>query len=154
LGASADEDPWQPFHWLVACGVGAYVTGVTIFARTEARRSGRWQLALGLAVLLGGIGLLAWSPSWTTGVEWPEVRAPHNWYLLWGLIALWLGGRCALAVAEPTPRLVQGAVRSCIFGLVVLDAAAVLAVQPIVWAAAILMLLVPAMFLGRWIYST
>jgi hypothetical protein len=55
---------------------------------------------------------------------------------------------------EPRAELVQAAVRNCIFALVVIDAAAVLAVQTVFWGVVMLLLLVPMLVLGRWIYST
>jgi 4-hydroxybenzoate polyprenyltransferase len=154
LGMSLHEGPWQPVHWIIAAGVGVYVMGVTLFARSEARTSGRVQLALGLAILLAGIGLLSSAPTWATGKEFPPVSVPDRWYLFWGLIALVIGWRCARAVLEPRPRFVQAAVRNCIFALIILDAGAVLAVQDRVWAIAIVALLAPTIMLGRWIYST
>jgi hypothetical protein len=49
---------------------------------------------------------------------------------------------------------VQTAVRNCIFSLVVIDAAAVLATQDVFWGLVILALLAPMILLGRWLYST
>jgi 4-hydroxybenzoate polyprenyltransferase len=154
LGMSLYDGPWQPVHWIVAAGVGVYVMGVTLFARSEARTSGRLQLALGLAILLAGIGLLSSSPTWATGKEFPPVSAPDRWYVFWGLIALLIGWRCARAVFDPQPQFVQAAVRNCIFALIILDAGAVLAVQDRFWALCIVALLAPTILLGRWIYST
>ena len=39
LGASAVAGAWHPIHYVVAAGVGIYITGVTWFARTEARKA-------------------------------------------------------------------------------------------------------------------
>ena len=51
------------------------------------------------------------------------------------------------------PKLVQAAVKRCIFGLVALDA--VLSVAFVGWPGlAILLLLFPAGWLGKWVYST
>ncbi len=154
LGMSAAAGAWTAPNWVVACGVGVYIVGVTIFARTEARQSGRGQLGLGLLVLVGGIALLATLPRWTTGQEWPEIRVPDNWYVFWGLMALLIGWRCARAIVDPRPPTVQAAVRNCIFSLVIIDAGACLAVQDFFWGVVILSLLLPMTILGRWIYST
>lgn len=154
LGMSLAEGPWQPVHWVVAGGVGVYVLGVTLFAKSEARTSGRLQLALGLAILLAGIGLLSSTPEWASGNEWPPVGAPQRWFLFWGAIAALVGWRCAWAVLYPHPAYVQAAVRNCIFALVILDAGAVLAVQDRMWALVIVALLLPTIVLGRWVYST
>jgi hypothetical protein len=154
LGMSLASGPWQAVHWLVAGGVGLYIVGVTVFARTEARESGRPQLIFGMAILLSGIALLAWLPHWATGEEQPAIHVPERWNLFWGVIGVLAGWRCLRAILDPRPVLVQAAVKNCIFSLVVLDAGACLAVQDPVWGLVILALLVPTMTLGRWIYST
>lgn len=154
LGMSVSLDPWGGPHWAAALGVGLYIVGVTTFARSEARESGRLQLAAGLAILLAGLAVVASMPVWATGEEWPAIRVRPNWYLFWVLFGSLVGYRCLRAVLDPQPKLVQTAVRNCIFSLVVIDAAAVLVTQDIVWGIAILLLLVPMLVLGRWLYST
>jgi 4-hydroxybenzoate polyprenyltransferase len=160
LGMSAAPGAWHEIHWLVAGGIGTYIVGVTWLARTEARTSSRWQLLAATIVVAGGIGLLAWFPSCDNG-DLPPVSRPSfalvksaNWYLLMGVMGWLIGWRCLRAVFDPSPAMVQAAVRHCIFSLVMLDAAACLAVRGPFWAIAILLLLAPTMFLGRWIYST
>jgi 4-hydroxybenzoate polyprenyltransferase len=154
LGMSAAAEAWQPVHWVVAGGVGLYIVGVTLFARTEAGVSARAPLATGLVTLLAGIAVLASTPRWATGDEWPPVDIPQRWYVFWALIGMLIAWRCARAVIEPRPAFVQAAVRNCIFALVILDAGAVMAVQDRFWAIVILGLLLPTVVLGRWIYST
>jgi 4-hydroxybenzoate polyprenyltransferase len=154
LGMSLSFQRWSPAYLAVAAGIGLYIVGVTTFARSEARESGRRQLSLGLAVLLVGLAVVASTPNWASGSEWPPVRVQANWYVFWALFGLMLGYRCLRAVLDPRPPLVQVAVRNCIFALVIIDAAAVLAVQEMFWGVMILLLLVPMIFIGRWIYST
>ena len=62
--------------------------------------------------------------------------------------------RCMFAIANPSPENVQAAVKNAIFSLVMFDAAVVLAVVGVMPALAVLALLIPTMFLGKWIYST
>ena len=47
---------------LIAVGIGIYIVGVTIFARTDAHTSSRARLTAGLIVLLAGMTLLAAYP--------------------------------------------------------------------------------------------
>ena len=154
LGMSVSLGAWSGAHWAVAIGIGLYIVGVTTFARSEARESGRRQLALGLAVLLAGLAVVASMPLWANGGEWPPIHVQPNWYLFWAILAAGIGYRCLRAVLDPQPALVQVAVKNCIFSLVVIDAAAVLAAQHFVWGLVILLLLLPMLVLGRWIYST
>jgi len=154
LGMSvATAAAWQTEHWLVAGGVGTYIVGVTWFARTEARRSSRLQLGLATAVMMLGIAMLAWFPSF---LEWPAVLRlqPEGWQMLMLVLGLLIGWRCLRAVLDPIPPRVQMAVAHAILSLIVLDAVICFAVRDDVSALAILLLLAPAMYLGRWIEST
>jgi 4-hydroxybenzoate polyprenyltransferase len=146
--------PWLAWHYVLAGGIGLYVVGLTVFARSEAARSRRPVLAAGLVVMLGGIGLVASFPSFATKATWPSIELPNNWPLFWSLIAVLVGWRCVRAIVDPAPRHVQAAVRNGILSLILFDAGAVLAVQPQQVALGILALLIPAVLLGRWIYST
>ncbi len=83
--------------------------------------------------------------------RWP---ANSTWFLLLGLLAFVIVRRCAVAVADPSPRRVQSAVRNCLWSLIVLDAAVALLVSPSAWSLVILAYLVPTVVLGQWIAST
>ncbi|HEX4145365.1 MAG TPA: UbiA family prenyltransferase [Pirellulales bacterium] len=136
--------------WLVAGGIGVYIAGVTWFARGEADTSHRGHLLAGTLVMLAGIGLVAWYPAW---VE-PRLGFPQQLILIWLLIAAMVAIRCGWAILDPRAGIVQLAVRNCLLSLILIDAAAVLAVDGRFWACVVLSLVVPAMFLGRWISST
>jgi 4-hydroxybenzoate polyprenyltransferase len=137
--------PWGPHMALI---VGVYIIGVTWFARTEAATSSQTALAGAAAVMLAGLLLV---------LPLPVGREPgeSSWlfpYLLVGLGFL-VGIPVCQAVAGPTPRRVQAAVKRALMGLVVLDAVLATALAgPI--GLLILLLLLPALYLGRWIYST
>jgi 4-hydroxybenzoate polyprenyltransferase len=154
LGMSAAAGPLGAEHWLVAAGIGTYVAGLTWFARHEAAESSRWQLALSAAVMALGIAILAWLPGWTAAVV-PLIRQqPERWYLLMlvlGLLVIW---RCLWAMIEPGPGRVQTAVAQGILSLVMLDASVCFAVRGLFPAVMIMLLLLPALFLGPWIRST
>ncbi|MHB8969308.1 MAG: UbiA family prenyltransferase [Pirellulaceae bacterium] len=141
-------------HLLAAGGIGLYIVGVTWFARTEATLSRRWSLGAATLVMLCGIGMLG-----MLHAEWPSadprtLPRDSNWFLLLGLLAFVIVRRCAVAVAEPSPRRVQLAVGSCLRSLIFLDAAVALLVSQPVWALVILAYLVPTVVLGLWIEST
>ena len=143
----------------MAVGVGLYITGVTWFARTK--RTAEQSLCPGRREPGDGGGIgdtrvfsvaaddaleLAWTPLYR------EIGT--RWYVLWGLLGLLILRRPAAAIAEPTPRRVQLAVKECILSLIIIDAVACYAVRGVPWAIVILTLLVPTLVLGRWIYST
>jgi 4-hydroxybenzoate polyprenyltransferase len=148
LGLSVAGAPPWPWGWHLALIVGLYIVGVTWFARTEARESNREMLALATVVMLASL-VLALPLAAQAG---DSETSPLFPYLLVALGFL-IGVPAWRAVADPTPSRVQPAVKRAIFALVLLDAtlAAALAGTP---ALLLALLVLPAMFLGRWIYST
>ena len=154
LGMSVAAGPWQAEHCLVAGGIGTYVAGVTWFARTEAARSSRLHLAAAAGLMILGIALVASFPSWADDFAHPTKEQPVHWGTLMVILAAVIGWRCLRAVIEPAPARVQSVVKLCILWLVVLDAAVCYAARGPVWAAAILLLFLPAALLGRWIRLT
>jgi 4-hydroxybenzoate polyprenyltransferase len=152
LGMSTSSILLSGGNVAIAAGVGLYIVGVTGFARREAKTSDQGQLALATAIMLGGIILLAEFHKFA-GDE-AVINLPPRWYWFWLIIALLIVWRCVRAVAAPSPANVQAAVKHAILSLIVLDAAVCYASENREWAFAILALLVPAMFLGRWIDST
>jgi len=139
--------PW-PVRLHVALTVGLYIVGVTWFARTEARRSSQTALALAAATMLAALVLALAVPVWFP----PAQASPLFPYLLVGF-----GFLLALPVTEalrnPAPAQVQAAVKRAVLGLVVLDAVLATAVAG-TFGLSLLLLLLPALYLGRWVYST
>ena len=160
LGMSLADGPWRPIHLAVAAGLGLYITGVTAFARTEARQSGRLRLALGTATIVVGILLLGKYPDFLTfdvaPVSVPRfAHAPgSNWPLFWILMAVMVGWRCLLAVIDPAPNRVQAAVKLCLRSLIILDAMACVGVRGPWIGGMLVLLLLPMLLLNRWLYST
>lgn len=160
LGMSPGAGAWLVNDWVVAAGIGTYITGVTWFARREAGNSRRWQLLLATLIMGCGLALLCWFPWSGTPVD-RILRAKYaagignNWILLWALIGLSIGFRCQQAIVRPVKSLVQLAVKHALVSLIVIDAALCFAAQgQYPWPIVILLLLVPTVFIGRWIYST
>ena len=134
----------------IATGIGIYIAGVTWLARHEATTSRRGQLTAATSVLVVGLVLLAALPS-----RYYLVIALENWLLIWTVTGLIILRRCILAIASPTPLMVQRAIKHCILSLIVIDASLTLGfAQEPGWALAVLSLLVPTMLLGRWLPST
>jgi 4-hydroxybenzoate polyprenyltransferase len=156
LGMSLSPAPWATWNFVVASGIGVYIVGVTWFARTEARPSNRLALALATLVGAAGVLLLVFFPRFaeTEGLMAAIQDDPRQWNMLWALLGVLIAWRCVWAIADPRPALVQRAVRQCIFSLVMLDAVVTFAVAGIVPAVLIMLLLLPTMFLGQFIYST
>jgi 4-hydroxybenzoate polyprenyltransferase len=139
-------DTWLRIH--LAGVVGVYIVGVTWFARTEEGRSRKWDLILAAFVialsLVLALVLRAKLPTGMGTVAFP--------YLLVGFGFL-IGLPVARAIASPGPRQVQSAVKRCVLGLVVLDA--ILATMFVgLPGLLVLLLLPPALWLGKWVYST
>lgn len=142
--------------WLAAI-VGCYIVGVTWFARTEEGRSRPRVLKLAAGVIALSLLLallLRTKLHAASGVAKPlsELGTVAFPYLLVAFGFL-VGRPAARAIADPGPRNVQAAVKRCVLGLVALDA--VLATTFVgLPGLLILLLLPPALLLGKWVYST
>ncbi|NQU22153.1 MAG: UbiA family prenyltransferase [Candidatus Nealsonbacteria bacterium] len=154
LGMSVAAGSWQDEHWLVAGAIGTYIAGVTWFARGEAGRSSRVQLAAATGVMMLGIAMLARLPGVSEDVLWPIRQQPDRWELFMVLLGALIGWRCLRAILDPIPARVQMAVKHAILSIIILDAAACYAVRDVYGALAVLVLLVPTMYFGTWIRST
>lgn len=132
----------------LAATIGIYIVGVTAFARTEERTSRRGPLIRAWFTILLGMLLGLSVPT-----HLPEGSAPP--YTIYLLIAwaCWVNSHLIQAVDVPKPIMVQTAVKQCILGLIVFDA--ILATMFVGWPGLlIVLLLLPARWLGQWVYST
>jgi 4-hydroxybenzoate polyprenyltransferase len=144
--------------------VGVYIVGVTWFACTEARVSNQHALMAAAGVMLAALLLALALP--VLGREGADLDAPSSlarfalvglgwWlfpYLLVGLGFL-VGIPVCRAINRPVPERVQAAVKQAIMGLVILDAVLATALAGTI-GLVLVVLLVPALYLGRWVYST
>lgn len=145
--ADASVMPWKVRLHLAAV-VGLYIVGVTWFARNEAGRSNKHHLRGAAAVMLAALFL---------ALAVPIHRADGTVTLVFPYLLVAFGFVIGLPVAQvlakPEPSNVQAAVKRCIMGLVILDAILATAfVGPA--GLLIILLLVPAMLVGKWVYST
>lgn len=151
LGASAGSAALRgeaPPHLItLSFGILVYVASITAIARAEVsggRRSRLWPPVIGIILsilLIGGLSIAAGDYSDFT-------------LILWLALAIHLGRVSLRMIRFPAPAIVGYAVKTYIMGIVVLDA--VIASSAHGWRAglAVLAMLIPALVLGRWIYST
>ncbi|MCA9079927.1 MAG: UbiA family prenyltransferase [Planctomycetaceae bacterium] len=163
LGASAVgirfASVWQHPQLWVACSMGLYIVGVTLFARREASTSSKAGLLLGLGIAnLGLFGLAAWIMNWTVHigllVGFGAVAQPWTVLLALAVIAFTINRRALLAVADPQPKLVQQTVGTMLLSIIVVDATLIyfkLGDAGIPYAIGTIALLIPAVGLRRWI---
>ncbi len=153
LGASAAGNGeaslaaiWSLPQLHVAAGLGVYIAGVTWFARHEAGRSPKAQLAAAMGVVNLGFALLvAFLMHWPASPD-RQTRAA----LVLGLIAVVVNRRLITALFDPIPAKVQAAVRTMLLSLIMLDASLVFFIQEDQrYAIAVALLLIPAILLGR-----
>ena len=130
----------------LAAVVGLYIVGVTWFARTEARTSRKSALEAAAVAMFAALLLALPVPVWFP----PDTSSPLFPYLLVGLAFL-VGIPVWSAIARPAQ--VQAAVKRSIMGLALLDATLATALAG-TSGLIILVLLVPALYLGKWIHST
>ena len=153
---------WQMPQLWMAIAMGIYITGVTWFARKEARVSGRGQLIGALTVI--DLGLLMWAV-WILGltipyglmISPPGVPSPMAILFLWGVIALTINRRATAAISQPVPERVQPAIGSMLLSVIMIDAMMIyfkLGNPGLSYALGTLALLVPAILLRRWMAMT
>lgn len=151
--------PWTEINYVIAAGIGIYIVGVSWFARGEADDDiHRGPLIAGTLLIAVAMLLLAWFPYSHLIDEGQLVRLvseePKRWSLIWLILAATILWRCLRAIARPYALYVEDGVRHCLLSLITFDAVISFAQRDIFWSAAILVLVVPMTFLGRWSYST
>ncbi len=148
LGLTAGGAALSPVGLHLAAVVGLYIVGVTWFARTEEGESQKSHLLAASGVMLLSLGLALAVPLHRD----PGTTFPGFPYLLVAF-GFWVGLPIVAAIREPSPKRVQAAVKACVLGLVLLDA--VLATAFVGPAGLLIaLLLIPARYIGRWVYST
>ncbi len=150
LSAALYQD-WGRALYL-ALVVGVYIVGVTWFARTEALASSRRALTGAALVMLAGLALALPVPAILKDGPWSHETSFLYVYLLvaFGVV---IGIRVCRAIARPVPERVQRAVKWSVLGLVALDAVLATAAAGTL-GLVLLLLLPPALLLGRRLYST
>jgi 4-hydroxybenzoate polyprenyltransferase len=138
---------WSLPQLHVALGLAVYIVGVTWFARHEAQTSSQAQLAAAIGTVNLGIALLlAFVMNWQPVAAEVQMRAA----LAMGLIALVVNRRLFTALFDPVPAKVQGAVRTMLLSIIMLDATLVFfAREDGTYAIVVALLLIPATLLGR-----
>jgi 4-hydroxybenzoate polyprenyltransferase len=137
---------------LTAAGIGLYIVGVTWFARSEAESSRSVLLMAAMVVMACGVVVLGASAAYPTPAGWQML--PRFYWLLLLLLMVTVLRRSAVAAIDPTPQNVQAAVKHSILSLIWLDAATAAAVAGPMYGIGVAALLIPALALGRWVYST
>ena len=157
LVASEHWYDFRPALLAFAFGIGIYIAGITWFARTEAKESSSSSLAGATFVVV--LGLVVFSLASFTDPIWQanlQARSPWFWPGLVGLVGVSVVRRCINAINNPSPAMVQLAVKVGILALIVFDAAVCMFALPgeLFYALFVLTLLAPSLWLGRWIRAT
>jgi 4-hydroxybenzoate polyprenyltransferase len=152
LGLSILAGPLPFWGWLLALIVGTYIAGVTWFARTEARTSNQPMLIAAALVILASLTLALTMPALALETT-PHAQVSRFFPYLLAAFGVYLGIAVLRAINRPDPNRVQPAVKRAVLGLIVLDA---LMASAFVDSLGLLLvvLLIPGMILGRWLYST
>lgn len=152
---------------LIAFGLGIYIVGVTIFARTEAQVSSRRQLVFAMLVLNAGLVLLSMvmlkyqfvHRAIAEDVETTSIPMAMGILLA---IAFTINRRALFALYDPKPITVQTCIKVMLLSYVMLDATMVywfangttIGHYGTMVAMATAALVLPAMLLGRFIPMT
>jgi len=150
------EEQFLSYHassYLVAGGIGVYITGVTWFARSEAMTSSRIQLLCATIVIAAGIVMLSLLPR-LPHPEKPLLASETIGYMLFAILSIPMARRAITAIQDPQPANVQAMVKHCILSLIILDAAVTFLTSGPMPGFLVAALLAPTLLLGRWVYST
>jgi 4-hydroxybenzoate polyprenyltransferase len=157
LGMSDAPVLGGPFAWVACAAYGLFVAGVTWISRSEVEPGRRGTVAFGSVlqnVAIAGLVAAALGLRYPGG---PRGEIPGQ-NLLGVLLILGLGAAVNLqtfhALRKADPAVIQRAVKFGILSLVWLHVGLLLAVRGPEAAAAVGVLWFPAVFAGRWIYST
>jgi 4-hydroxybenzoate polyprenyltransferase len=145
---------WPPaWGWLLAIIVGTYIAGVTWLARTETALSSKPMLIGAAIVILISLLLALTVPALALEITAADFQPSMLFTPLLAAFGASLGLAVLRAIRHPVPGQVQSAIKRAILGLVVLDA---LLASAFVGSAGLLLilLLLPGLVLGRWLYST
>jgi 4-hydroxybenzoate polyprenyltransferase len=155
-GNPAAETWWlfTPEQLFVAGGMGTYVAGVTWYARYEAVEGRRGTLVFGTVVMAVGICVLAFFPQLAATQRTFFIEPTFVWPMAVFLISVTILRRCFAGALDPQPQRIQAAVKQCLMSIIILNASVCLLTCPWYWAVSVLVLLLPALLLGRWVYST
>ena len=161
LGASygvvAETDPIPGFPWStiwIAVSLGIFIAGLTWFARKEATGSNRRDLLAATAVMLVGIAWYVLAPIIF------EIAASDGalkrYIAIIVLISLPVLIRNFAAINEASPTRVGIAISTALCSLILYDAALgyLFSQCQVIYPLVILLLLVPSLFLSRWISPT
>ena len=160
MGVAVTQAP-ERWHgstpWMVACGIGLYVMGVTWFARDEAVQSRRPVLAGGIVLMLIGLAMLVLVPvvpSFDPALQKVVFTRGWVWPLLLCLFTatVWRQAFKALFTGAPTD--VQLTIKQALMALLSIDAALALLLAGPIAAILMIALIVPMNLLGRWIAMT
>ena len=147
IGLSIAGWPADPIALCIPLGGLAYVTALTSLSRYEVDGAPASRVRpiaasmLGLAVAAG-----IWAPAGVLPEQWGALAVI--------LPVVWLAKPLARTWQNPDARTVRGGVMAGIFGIALIDAAVAVQAGGFWQAAAIVGLLVPGKWVGRWFYST
>lgn len=136
------------WSWVPPIASGIYIAGVSLLARNEVHSIEPRPRTIAICALAAGLLL---HPMVWIGSHAPHAGAAVAFLLIY---AGWLTYPLIRVVDNPDPPTIQSAVKTGILGIIAIDAAIATAfVGPLV-GVFVLLLLVPAVYLGHWIYST
>ena len=155
LGASAVVEfrDWT-FHpeLVVAAVMGVYVTGITLFARSEAVQSGRSRLISGFGLCL--LAIVGWGAA---AAYWATVSVARIAFVMLVLITFQISRKAIPAIRTGEPRRVQQTIRIMLLSIAMLEAVVILCFGgsgAIPWAIAAAVMMIPGQILSRFIPMT
>jgi hypothetical protein len=147
LGMSPFWSPAMQWPALAILAFFMYVTSFSYFGRDETRTSTQSRLKLGAVGIFASIAVIGFFSA-------PRMSQDTFTLVLWLALAVHLGRITLRAVRNPQPNSIMYAMKTFIFCIILFDAVIVSSGQDWPPVIVVLSLLLPAVFTGRFLYST
>ena len=143
--------------WTVAFAIGLVITGITLLARNEAaQQQSRLRIILSSLVIVGGLATLAAGPTLCQSNLVLSNMALKVYPFMVAIISVTIVRRLIVCAVQSDGRSVKLAVIASLRSLIILDAAVCFLARPdeLIFALAVLVLLLPVLILSDWMYAT
>ncbi len=134
-------------YWMIPLILMIYVMFITTISKQEIMGENRWKIII---VIICFIGLVSYTGSLSVKGILPN-HMSHGLLLIFTMIVMWSMGR---SVINPRPENIQSTIKTMVLSIIILDACFVMGATNGLHALVVLVLLIPAFTVSRFLYVT